>query len=741
MHASRSLSWTISIGECMFRSGIETRPGRDPFAGGEGDVRVGVRLRAGLDRVVDPLLARRLDEELEHARIDGRPAEDRRAAAERVVTAGRRVVCRNVGRVGDVDRDRDGRPEPVRGRHRAVRAELLLRGRHDGDVRALGAPQRLERDVDAGAVVQRPRRQPAVRELERRRVEHHRIAGRDQRARLLAVLGADVDVELPPLDLLVVLHLARDHAGDGAVLRPDLDALAVGDVRAPAAQLVHGDQPVVGDVRDGGADHVQMGEERQQRPVTAAARDQVPDRVGLDLGDARRARRGPRRYASCSCPDGPCARRSASRVAGTDIAESLGLPLRSPDREHHDGPADPARRLPAPARGRGGELPARVGRAGPARAPLLHRLGHAARLVRGGGGARRAGRRLSRVRPRREARADGAAPADGPELPESRFVVAETLVRFDHGSGTAEVLAGDATRSPRGSRRELVFQKHKLPSERSTMRRTPDQATYEQGVERIREYIRAGDAFQVVLSQRAERPTSASALELYRALRRVNPSPYLFLLELGELALVGSSPETLVKCEDGRASLNPIAGTTHPGDGDAERLLASEKDRAEHVMLVDLGRNDLSRVCKPASVKRRALPRARALLARHAPRLGGDRRAAGRRLGVRPAARLLPGRDRLRRPEGPRDADRLRARGLSPRPVRRRRRLRAPGRGDGHVHRDPDDRPRGRRRAAAGGRAGSWQTRIRRPSTASACPSSPRSKPRSTSPRKAPRCC
>jgi anthranilate synthase component 1 len=194
-------------------------------------------------------------------------------------------------------------------------------------------------------------------------------------------------------------------------------------------------------------------------------------------------------------------------------------------------------------------------------------------------------------------------PADGPGFPESRFVVAETLVRFDHGSGTAEVLAGDGDAVAARLERELVFQKHKLPSQRSTMRRTPDQATYESGVERIREHIRAGDAFQVVLSQRAERPTSASALELYRALRRVNPSPYLFLLELGELALVGSSPETLVKCEDGRASLNPIAGTTHPGDGDAERLLASEKDRAEHVMLVDLGRNDLSRVCTPASVR------------------------------------------------------------------------------------------------------------------------------------------
>ncbi len=135
------------------------------------------------------------------------------------------------------------------------------------------------------------------------------------------------------------------------------------------------------------------------------------------------------------------------------------------------------------------------------------------------------------------------------------------------------------------------------------MRRTPDQATYEKGVERIREYIRAGDAFQVVLSQRAERPTSASAVELYRALRRINPSPYLFLLELDGLSLIGSSPETLVKCEDGSASLNPIAGTTEPGEGDAERLLASEKDRAEHVMLVDLGRNDLSRACEAGTVR------------------------------------------------------------------------------------------------------------------------------------------
>jgi anthranilate synthase component 1 len=193
-------------------------------------------------------------------------------------------------------------------------------------------------------------------------------------------------------------------------------------------------------------------------------------------------------------------------------------------------------------------------------------------------------------------------PADPPRLPESRFVVAETLVRFDHGSGTAEVLCGDAGRVAEllaGPLPEL----RPAGTSRGELRRSPDRETYVRNVERAKTHIREGDAFQIVLSQRAERPTSASALDLYRALRRVNPSPYLYLLELDGLALVGSSPETLVKGEGRRASVNPIAGTTHPGEGDAERLLTSEKDRAEHVMLVDLGRNDLSRVCTPGTVR------------------------------------------------------------------------------------------------------------------------------------------
>jgi anthranilate synthase component 1 len=193
-------------------------------------------------------------------------------------------------------------------------------------------------------------------------------------------------------------------------------------------------------------------------------------------------------------------------------------------------------------------------------------------------------------------------PEDGRDLPESRFVVAETLVRFDHVLGMAEVLAGNP-----GDVSDLLAGPQP-PLETSggsgsgSTKRLPSRHEYERAVVRAKEHIRAGDAFQIVLSQRAERPTSASAIQLYRSLRRVNPSPYLFLLELDGLALVGSSPETLVKAEGRTASLNPIAGTTRPGEGDAERLLTSEKERAEHVMLVDLGRNDLSRVCRPGTV-------------------------------------------------------------------------------------------------------------------------------------------
>jgi anthranilate synthase component I len=193
-------------------------------------------------------------------------------------------------------------------------------------------------------------------------------------------------------------------------------------------------------------------------------------------------------------------------------------------------------------------------------------------------------------------------PADGPAFPESRLVVAETLVRFDHGAGLAQVVAGD-----RAEIEALLAGDVRPPTaggfgEPGPLRRFPSRERYEEMVAIAKDHIVAGDAFQIVPSQRAVRPTSASPLDVYRALRRVNPSPYLFLLELDGIALVGSSPERLVACEDGRASLVPIAGTTDPTEGDVERLLSSEKDRAEHVMLVDLGRNDLSRVCRGGTV-------------------------------------------------------------------------------------------------------------------------------------------
>ncbi len=133
---------------------------------------------------------------------------------------------------------------------------------------------------------------------------------------------------------------------------------------------------------------------------------------------------------------------------------------------------------------------------------------------------------------------------------------------------------------------------------------------YEAMVRRAREYITEGDIFQVVLSQRFSTRTSAAPTSLYRALRALNPSPYMFLLDFGvDLRLIGASPEMMVRLEDGIASVRPIAGTRRRGrdaqedEALAAELLADEKERAEHVMLVDLGRNDLGRVCEYGSVK------------------------------------------------------------------------------------------------------------------------------------------
>jgi anthranilate synthase component 1 len=128
-------------------------------------------------------------------------------------------------------------------------------------------------------------------------------------------------------------------------------------------------------------------------------------------------------------------------------------------------------------------------------------------------------------------------------------------------------------------------------------------------VRRTKEYIAAGDAYQVVISRRLDTELKADPFTVYRALRTINPSPYLFFLRLGKMSIVGSSPEVLVRLEDGRVEERPIAGT-HPRGADeaedarlADKMTADPKERAEHVMLVDLGRNDVGRVARIGTVE------------------------------------------------------------------------------------------------------------------------------------------
>jgi anthranilate synthase component 1 len=134
-------------------------------------------------------------------------------------------------------------------------------------------------------------------------------------------------------------------------------------------------------------------------------------------------------------------------------------------------------------------------------------------------------------------------------------------------------------------------------------------ARFEAMVERAKEYIQAGDIFQVVLSQRFARPAPPQPFNVYRALRSINPSPYLYYLNLDELTVVGASPELLVRVEDGEVIIRPLAGTRPRGKDAAsdlaleQELRADEKERAEHLMLVDLGRNDVGRVAEPGSVR------------------------------------------------------------------------------------------------------------------------------------------
>jgi len=135
------------------------------------------------------------------------------------------------------------------------------------------------------------------------------------------------------------------------------------------------------------------------------------------------------------------------------------------------------------------------------------------------------------------------------------------------------------------------------------------QSDFEASVEKAKEYVRSGDIIQVVLSQRFSGELSVDPLDIYRVLRTLNPSPYMFFLRLDDTVIAGASPEVMVRKEGNRVELRPIAGTRPRGvtrEEDArlaEELLADPKERAEHVMLVDLGRNDLGRVCSTGSVR------------------------------------------------------------------------------------------------------------------------------------------
>ena len=225
------------------------------------------------------------------------------------------------------------------------------------------------------------------------------------------------------------------------------------------------------------------------------------------------------------------------------------------------------------------------------------------------------------------------APPDNLGVPEAYFAVTDTLVVFDHlrhkvlvvslvdAAGLRDVEGEGFSAAYRRAADDLrrISERLSAPLVRRASSRGSasfgvssnfTREAYEEAVERAKEYIRAGDAFQIVPSQRfAAEVGDLDPLLLYRGLRTVNPSPYMTYLKLGGLSLVGASPEPLVRVEGRRVMTRPVAGTRGRGAsleedaGLAEELLADEKERAEHVMLVDLGRNDLGRVSEVGSVE------------------------------------------------------------------------------------------------------------------------------------------
>ncbi len=221
----------------------------------------------------------------------------------------------------------------------------------------------------------------------------------------------------------------------------------------------------------------------------------------------------------------------------------------------------------------------------------------------------------------------GEANPDTLGLPDMALMITDVLLAFDHlrheltvmacafaddegGIDAAYERAAGAIADVRARLRGAV----PVP-ERPVLAEPPrfvsnvEREDFEAAVARIVEYVHAGDAFQVVPSQRFSAPAPVEAFSIYRGLRAVNPSPYMYFLEFGDFQIAGASPEPLVKVHGGRVETRPIAGTYPRGDSEeedrrlAERLVADAKERAEHVMLVDLGRNDLGRVCEYGSVR------------------------------------------------------------------------------------------------------------------------------------------
>ena len=212
-------------------------------------------------------------------------------------------------------------------------------------------------------------------------------------------------------------------------------------------------------------------------------------------------------------------------------------------------------------------------------------------------------------------------------LPQACFLLTDTLLVFDNVAQTIRVVANahvgernhkaayaDAVR--RIDRMIARLRTGRRPAPRRPASRRPpaftsnmSKADFEKVVMQTKEYIKAGDIFQGVLSQRWQASIRARPFDIYRALRVINPSPYMYYLRFPEVELVGASPEVLVRCEDDLVQLRPIAGTRRRGATEEEdrvlreELLANEKERAEHVMLVDLGRNDVGRVARPGTVR------------------------------------------------------------------------------------------------------------------------------------------